>query len=168
VGRLYFNLMGREAQGIVQPDDVPALTRYLRDAIKEVMDGEGVSCLLSTPDQLYTECNGCAPDLTVIVDNMGYRVFSSMGHKTLFPTENDTGPDGANHAQYGTFILSTAGAIENSAHTINETDAEPIADSRHQLLNNNYKDLSLLDIAPTVLHYFNLPAVAGMKGRVLF
>ena len=58
--------------------------------------------------------------------------------------ENDTGPDDANHAQDGLYVVAGPG-IEASGRA----------------------DAHLLDIAPTVLEILGIEAPAGLRGRSL-
>ena len=44
------------------------------------------------------------PDLIVIFGDLYWRAVGSIGLNTLHTFENDTGPDDANHAQYGIFV----------------------------------------------------------------
>ena len=88
---------------------------------------------------------GVAPDLIVVFGDLLWRSVGTIGGDEGIQTlENDTGPDDANHAQDGLYIVAGAG-IE--------------ASGRH--------DAHLLDIAPTVLEVLEIEEPAGMRGSSL-
>ena len=70
-----------------------------------------------------------APDLIVHFGGLYWRSIGTVGHSKIHVQENDTGPDGCNHAQYGMFILNAPNCP----------------------LNGEYEGARLLDIAPTLL-----------------
>jgi predicted AlkP superfamily phosphohydrolase/phosphomutase len=49
-----------------------------------------------------------APDLIVIFGELRWRSVGSLGHGGIYTFKNDTGPDEANHAERGIFILNNA------------------------------------------------------------
>jgi predicted AlkP superfamily phosphohydrolase/phosphomutase len=49
-----------------------------------------------------------APDLIVIFGELKWRSVGSLGHGSIYTFENDTGPDEANHAEHGIFIMNNA------------------------------------------------------------
>ena len=106
-GRIYFNVSGREPRGIVQPQDIPALKKAIRTKLAGVRRPgatDGLNRVLD-PLEIYPQVNGIAPDLMVYMEDLALRVSASLG-KALFIKENDTGPDGANHAYHGLCISS--------------------------------------------------------------
>ena len=68
-----------------------------------------------------------------------------MGHSKIHVQENDTGPDGCNHAHYGMFIL----AAPNCS------------------LNGEYEGARLLDMAPTLLDLAGYEIPETMQGQSL-
>jgi predicted AlkP superfamily phosphohydrolase/phosphomutase len=81
----------------------------------------------------------------VYFGDLHWRAVGSLGHGKHWTLENDTGPDYANHAVQGMFILNEprkpgAGRVEG-----------------HQLV----------DIAPTLLDRFGLPIPAEMQGQMI-
>ena len=70
-----------------------------------------------------------------------------VGMGGIHTFENDTGPDEANHDWYGIFVLST---VEG---------ASPLA--------GNLGDLSIYDVAPTLLRLFDQPVPPDMIGKSL-
>jgi hypothetical protein len=68
-----------------------------------------------------------------------------VGYPGLHTQENDTGPDGCNHAQFGSFIL----AAPNNP------------------LQGEVEGAHLLDMAPTLLEMGGYDIPASMQGRSL-
>ena len=67
-----------------------------------------------------------------------------MGLKTIHTFENDTGPDDANHAEDGLFILAGPGVPPGK----------------------RWNGLKLIDVAPTVLRLFGIPVPSDVQGTV--
>ena len=76
---------------------------------------------------------------------MRWRSVGSLGHDSIHTFENDTGPDDANHAQEGMYIL-----------------AHPSLEAR-----GRRDEATLYDVAPTILKMFDLPVPSHMRGRQL-
>ncbi|MGH2626611.1 MAG: alkaline phosphatase family protein, partial [Anaerolineales bacterium] len=90
------------------------------------------------------QVRGIPPDLIVYFGDLYWRAVGSVGFEGVHTFENDTGPDDANHAQFGMFICSDprrpgVGRVEGARIT---------------------------DIGPTVLHQLGLAPTPGME-RVL-
>ena len=68
-----------------------------------------------------------------------------MGYDSLYLYENDTGPDEANHAQYGFFNWSGPAVAASAA----------------------LMDIDILDVAPTLLSQLSIPVPPAMLGRSL-
>ena len=89
--------------------------------------------------------NGVAPDLIVHFGDLLWRAVGTVGgDEGIHTFENDTGPDDANHAQDGIFVLVAPGV-------------EP----------ERRDGMHLLDVAPTVLELLGIDAPATMRGRSL-
>ena len=86
-----------------------------------------------------------APDLIVHIGELYWRSIGTVGHARLHVQENDTGPDGCNHAQYGMFILTAPNCP----------------------LSGEYEGARLLDIAPTLLDLAGYEIPETMQGRSL-
>ena len=95
------------------------------------------------PEDVYRQVDGAPPDLFVYFGDLRWRSVGTVGG-TLHTFENDTGPDDANHAQDGLFIMAAPGV-------------EP----------GERSGMHLLDIAPTVLDLFGLETPATMRGSSL-
>ena len=81
----------------------PRLTAKL-EAIADPQ-GRNIGTRVLRPEQVYREINNIPPDLIVYFGNLAWRSVGSLGHGSIHVFENDTGPDDANHAQEGLYIL---------------------------------------------------------------
>jgi predicted AlkP superfamily phosphohydrolase/phosphomutase len=132
---------------------VIASTDYesFRDEIKAMFEatlddkGKSMGTLVFKPQEIYKTVRNVAPDLIVHFGGLLWRSIGSVGYSTLHTQENDTGPDGCNHAQYGAFIL----AAPNNP------------------VQGEVKNLHLLDIAPTLLELAGYDIPSTMQGKSL-
>ena len=143
-GRMFLNVEGREPNGIVPQGDYDAVREELIAKIEAIVDHEGnpMGNRALKPEDIYTSQNGVAPDLIVIFGGLRWRSVGSVGHGSVYTFENDTGPDEANHAEHGIFIMSNApevGAGEKSG-------------------------MHLWDVHCTILDLFGLPPAQGALG----
>ena len=109
-GRLFLNVEGREPQGIVPQAEYEAVRDELVRKIEAMVDHEGnpLGNKALKPEQTYESTNGVAPDLIIIFGGLRWRSVGSLGHGSIYTFENDTGPDEANHAEQGIFIMNNA------------------------------------------------------------
>jgi predicted AlkP superfamily phosphohydrolase/phosphomutase len=87
-----------------------------------------------------------APDLIVYFGDLSWRSVGSFGHGDIYTFENDTGPDDANHAENGMFILT---------HPQMKDKGRRVAARQ------------LMDVAPTILNAFGLPIPTDMQGTII-
>ena len=143
--RVFFNLKGREAEGIIAPEDFERERVTLTDKILEIRDPNGrkMDTKVYRPEELYSVSVGDKPDLMVYFDDLYWRSAGTLGHDSIYLSENDTGPDDAVHSQHGIFILDDPklGKIG------------PIP------------DVQILDVAPTLLERLGLPVPSTMEGK---
>lgn len=145
--RVCLNVKGREPQGAVEPGDFEKLRDELAAKLREIPDDRGQPMGTHThkPQEIYRRVEGIAPDLVVIFGDLNWRAVGTLGYDSIYTLENDTGPDEANHAQFGFFnwiapmIAPRAGAM----------------------------DIDILDVAPTLLSHVGHPVPASMQGRAL-
>ncbi|GAC1319094.1 MAG: alkaline phosphatase family protein [Chloroflexota bacterium] len=139
--RVFLNVEGREENGVVK--DFNATLMDLKARIEAIPDHRGNPMVTRAyiPSETYSTVNGIAPDLIVLFGDLLWRAVGSIGHDELHTFDNDTGPDDANHAQHGIFVLQSDGKSE--------------AVDGHQLM----------DIAPTLLDVMGLPIPAQMQGK---
>jgi predicted AlkP superfamily phosphohydrolase/phosphomutase len=150
--RIFLNVQGREPEGIVPPEQYESLRRELAQKIVAIPDEKGrpLPTQVHRPEDLYRTINGVAPDLLVYFGGLHWRSNGTVGNKTLHTFENDTGPDDANHAQYGLLIYRPPGG------------ANPAPDTPAK-----FEDARLVDITPTLLRLFGLQPDASMEGTPL-
>ncbi len=105
--RLFFNVRGREKEGIVDPADLPALRAQLEQDLATLQepDGAPLPTQILDPKTIYREMNGDPPDLMVYFDALRWRSAGTIGYPTNYLEENDTGPDDAVHGTEGIFIV---------------------------------------------------------------
>ena len=102
---------GREPEGIVKRDEYEGLRRELISRLEAITDEEGrnIGTRAFRPQAIYRECNNVPPDLIVYFGDLSWRSVGSVGMASIYTHENDTGPDDANHAVDGLFILTGDG-----------------------------------------------------------
>ncbi len=146
--RVFLNVAGREPQGTIAPEDYEKVRDALIDGLKSIRDEEGneIGTKVYRPEELYREVRGVAPDLIVYFGDLYWRSVGTVGGGKLHTFENDTGPDGANHAQEGMIMLRPAGGM--SEGTVLE-------------------GAQIVDVAPTILQLLGLPIPTDMEGKVL-
>jgi predicted AlkP superfamily phosphohydrolase/phosphomutase len=147
-GRLFLNVRGREPEGVVAPEDYERVREELKAKLEAIPDEQGrpLNTRIFKPEEIYRECRNIPPDLIIYFGDLAWRSVGSVGGGAIHTFENDTGPDDANHAQHGIFIM---------------WDPQRRNGSRH------LEGLHLLDCAPTILDVFGLPPAQGMRGRVI-
>jgi predicted AlkP superfamily phosphohydrolase/phosphomutase len=116
-GRLFLNIRGREPQGVIPPEDVEAFKQELTAKLLALRDDKGkpfpVPTRVYRPQELYEKVNGIAPDLIVYFGGLYWRSVGSVSAAAaIYTAENDGGPDDANHAEEGIFILSKKSRIK--------------------------------------------------------
>jgi predicted AlkP superfamily phosphohydrolase/phosphomutase len=143
-GRVFFNVRGREPYGCVDPEEYDALRAELTAKLEALGDEQGrpIGTRVAIPEQTYRRVRNIAPDLIVLFGDLLWRSVGTIGHRAIHTFENDTGPDDANHAQFGMFIMRDARLSARG-----ETPAR-----------------QLMDIAPTILDAFGLPIPPDMRG----
>lgn len=149
-GRLFLNVQGREPNGIVPPAEVEALRAELTTRLEALGDEDGVSIgtRVFRPEQTYAATRNVAPDLIVYFGDLHWRSVGSIGHASVWTHDNDTGPDDANHAQQGIFLMAQAGP-------------QHFGDGQARA------DLSIYDVAPTVLEAFGITPPPGMGRQAI-
>ena len=144
--RFFFNLRGREPEGIVEPHEIAPLARELDARLNAVVrpDGTPLEARLLDPAVVYREVRGDAPDRMGYFGGLRWRSAGTVGHDRLFLAENDTGPDDSVHSMDGLFLLHDPRGAGR---------AEPLGAQ------------SILDVAPTLLLRLGVPVPAHMQGR---
>jgi predicted AlkP superfamily phosphohydrolase/phosphomutase len=145
--RVFLNVAGREPEGTIPPERYEEVRDDLARRIAAIPDDAGnpIPTAVYKPEELYGEPKGVAPDLIVVFGDLYWRSVGTIGGDEGIQTlENDTGPDDANHAQDGLYVVAGPG-IEAAGR----------------------RDAHLLDIAPTVLELLGIEAPPGLRGHSL-
>jgi predicted AlkP superfamily phosphohydrolase/phosphomutase len=148
-GRCFLNVRGREPEGIVEPADYERVRGDLIAGIEAIADERGrpIGSRAYRPEDLYREVRGVAPDLIVYFGDLDWRSVGAVGMGGIHTFENDTGPDEANHDWHGILVLSS---VDGPAP-----------------LRGDLGDLSIYDVAPTVLSLLGCAVPPDMLGRSL-
>jgi predicted AlkP superfamily phosphohydrolase/phosphomutase len=143
-GRLFLNVEGREPNGTIPAEDRDKVRDELARRIEAMVDHEGkpLGNKALKPEEIYETTTGVAPDLIVIFGGLQWRSVGSLGHGSIYTFENDTGPDEANHAEHGIFIMNNAPGA-----TAGRKDG-----------------LHLWDVHSTILDLFDLDPAPGALG----
>lgn len=144
-GRVFFNVEGREPEGTVPANEYDDTVNRVARALEAVPDADGkpMGTRAMRPGELYgEEIRGVPPDLLVYVGNLTWRALATLGAgEGLYTTENDTGPDHANHSDTGIFLLDAPGVSPGLV-----------------------PDLSIYDVAPTIRTLLDLPTRSTGQG----
>ena len=143
-GRLFLNVKGREPQGVVEPARYEEVRAELIGKLEALTgpDGEPLGTKVFRPQDVYPAVRGVAPDLIVYFGDLAWRSVGSIGNRSLYTHENDTGPDGANHDRAGVWAM--AGAPGQEAGEI--------------------KGLNLVDVGPSILSLYGIEPPEGAVG----
>jgi predicted AlkP superfamily phosphohydrolase/phosphomutase len=131
------NVKGREPSGTIAPGDYERVRNDLIAGIEAITDPNG----RNIGSKAYRP-----EDVYRTVNGVAPDLIVYFGGG-IYTFENDTGPDEANHDWHGIFVLSTNGA-------------EPP-------LRGALPDVSIYDVAPTLLHLLGQPVPAGLAGKPL-
>jgi predicted AlkP superfamily phosphohydrolase/phosphomutase len=145
--RIFFNIKGREPQGIIDPENFEDVRKQLIEDITAIRGpkGEKWNTKVYTPEELYPKGRGDYPDLTVYFDDLFWRSAGTIGHNRLYLPENDKGPDDAVHSHYGIFIFY---------------------DPKRKF-GKRMSDVSILNVAPTILKIMGVPVPSDMEGHAI-
>jgi predicted AlkP superfamily phosphohydrolase/phosphomutase len=147
--RIFFNVKNRESNGRIDPADYDKVREELRRKLLSITGpgGEKLHNKVFSPEELYAESNGSKPDLMVYFDDLFWRSAGTIGHKGLYLSENDTGPDDSVHWMDGVFLMYKKNAAPDPAIRSNR--------------------LSIYDVAPTILHLMGMEVPKDMEGRLV-
>lgn len=144
--RIFLNVKGREPEGIVVPEEIPALEAELTRELARVHrdDGRPLGARVIPTRTLYRELRGDPPDLMVYFGDLRCRSAGTVGYRKWFLTENDTGPDDSVHSFEGFYaLLRPSGRVGRGP------------------------EQSILDVAPTLLTMMGEPLPAHLQGKVI-
>jgi predicted AlkP superfamily phosphohydrolase/phosphomutase len=144
--RLFLNVRGREPRGAVAPEDYGSVRSELKAKLEALGDEHGrpIGTQAHRPEDLYPEPQGVAPDLLVYFGGLSWRSNGQVGVGSIHVFENDTGPDDANHAHEGLYVLAADGVTPGRG-----------------------AERDLRDVAPTILSLLGEPVPEEMEGTSL-
>ena len=146
--RIFLNVAGREPQGTIAPADYENVRDELIAGLGTIPgeNGREIRTKVFRPERLYRKVRGVAPDLMVYFGDLSWRSVGTIGGGKIHTFENDTGPDGANHAHDGIFVLRDNVNMDTAVRV---------------------DGLEITDVAPTILNLFGLPIPNDMEGRAV-
>jgi predicted AlkP superfamily phosphohydrolase/phosphomutase len=144
--RLCINVKGREPHGIVDLGEFESLREELSEQLVRLPgpDGTPIGTTVHRPEDLWRDRQGFPPDLLVYFGDLGWRSNGSLGHGRYWTLENDTGPDDANHDRNGICVVTGPGVQAGQRD-----------------------DMTIYDIAPTILDAAGLDPDPELRGRVI-
>lgn len=146
--RVFFNIKGREPKGAIPSSRYKSWRNRLKEEFTRIKgpNGEKWDTKVYKPEELYSESNGDKPDLIVYFDDLSWRAAGTIGHHSMYLSQNDKGPDDSVHDWYGIFIMY---------------------DPKNK--NKKWLDkIDILDFAPTVLDIMDSKIPKDMEGRSVF
>ncbi len=145
--RIFLNVVGREPQGTILPEDYERVRQELIDKLEALGNeqGEPIGTRVYRPEELYTQTRNIPPDLIAILGDLYWRSVGSVGYGrgTVWVYENDTGPDDANHDWEGIFIMSGPSVKARGPR----------------------QGLQIYDVGATILAYFGLEPEDELLGK---
>jgi predicted AlkP superfamily phosphohydrolase/phosphomutase len=109
-------------------------------------DGSTIGTVCYKPEEIYRQVRNIPPDLITYFGNLRWRAVGSFGHGDIYTFENDLGPDDANHAPNGMFVLY---------------------DPRKDYAGRKLDGLQVMDVAPTILSLMGHSVPPDMQGNVI-
>jgi len=145
--RVFFNVKGREPNGTIGRADYEKFRDEIKAKLEATVDDNGkpMGTLVFKPEEVYQTVRNVVPDLIVHFGGLYWRSIGGVGYPAIHTQENDTGPDGCNHAQFGGFILAASNIPSQG----------------------EVKGAHLLDVAPTLLELGGYDVPPSMQGKSL-
>lgn len=143
--RIFLNVKGRDPQGIVS--NFEKERDILKQKLMAVKDDNDKSLknIVATAQELYGNPQGDTPDLLGFFGGLSWRPGGTIGHNKIYIHENDTGPDDGVHDWHGVYAFW-----------------------QPSMKGCGWQDnLSILDIAPTIMDYYNLKIPDNFKGKII-
>lgn len=143
--RIFLNVKGRDPEGVVT--DFVQEREILKHKLMAVTDdlGQPLKNIVATAEELYADPKGDTPDLLGFFGDLAWRPGGTVGHHKIYIHENDTGPDDGVHDWDGIFAFYQPGVQGQGRQ----------------------ENLNILDVAPTILKYFNQPIPENFKGKII-
>lgn len=151
-GQIYLNLRGREVGGIVDPVEYEATCTQISQALRNLVDpadGQPVVSAIYQKAEIFAGPQlDWAPDLTVIMRDLGY--ITRQGYE---------------FAQTPGDLFATPHTHESGSHR--EMGVVIVAGPSFHRRGHVPEVVSLMDVAPTILHLQDCPIPSTMDGVVL-
>ena len=146
--RIFFNVKGREPSGLIEPSGLEAEKSKLKERIDTLTDNRGrkMSNVVLEPSIHYGQAKGDKPDLMVYFDDLNWRSAGTVGHGSLYLSENDTGPDDSVHSMDGVFAMFNP---------------------KKDLKGRQLAGARIEDMAPTLMRLYGLKMPGEIDGKVL-
>lgn len=146
-GRIFFNVNNREPKGIIDKKDYKRFREKLKKELKAIKykKSDAEKTVVLSPEEIYPESRGVAPDLFVFFGDLYWRSVGSVGFNDIYTFDNDTGPDDANHDYHGVFVM------------YDKKIKKP----------RQIKNMSIYDFAPTVLSNMGINVPHDMEGKAI-
>jgi predicted AlkP superfamily phosphohydrolase/phosphomutase len=146
--RIFMNVKGREPNGVIPQEEYEKAREELRQKLLQIRgpNGEVFKNKVYTAEELYGKPVGDKPDLMVYFDDLYWRSAGTLGHNSLYLSENDTGPDDSVHWYDGIFILYNKKKVNHVGRV---------------------ERMTIYDVAPNILNIMNIPVPPDMQGRVV-
>lgn len=145
--RVFFNVEGREATGSIPQKNFEKVKSELSEKVMRIKDDKGMKMAneVFPPGRRYKATTGDKPDLMVYFGDLDWRSAGTVGHGSLYLSENDTGPDDSVHSMDGILLM-----------------ANPAKD----LGGKEVRGLELRNIGPSVLEAYGLSYGDGAVDRL--
>lgn len=145
--RIFLNVKGREPEGTVERKMYEKVRQEIIEFIKAIPDenGQEMATAVFRPEDIYPGVRKIPPDLIALLGNLDWRAIGTVGWDSMYLHRNDTGPDHANHAQYGMFVLY----------------------SKHLPFKGNIGKLKIYDVFNTIAERFDIK-VKGSNGKSIY
>jgi predicted AlkP superfamily phosphohydrolase/phosphomutase len=87
--RLFFNVEGREPQGIIKPEDYEKEREAMIERLMSIRgpNGEAWATRVIKPNEYFADVRGDYPDLMVYFDDLYWRSAGTLGYGTLYLRE---------------------------------------------------------------------------------
>ncbi len=143
--RIFLNVAGREAKGVLPPQEMDAAKGALTQLVSglERPDGSPLGAVVHRPERSFRQARGTPPDLMVFFGDLAYRSSGRVGLGGIHTQGEDLGPDGCNHDWDGIFVLSGADAPARG----------------------EVAGLAIYDVARTILGLADVEAAPSLLGR---
>jgi len=146
-GQIFFNVKGREPNGIIDPEEYDAFLEEFEAKLKAIPGDDGRPLDTKTfrkKDYFRGKREDIAPDLVVYFDDMNYGCNTSrIGNETLWSPQTAAGSDDATHSKQGIFVMANG-------------------DKKGEI-----GEVEIRDIPVTILKHLGLQIPEYMKGKVV-